>query len=93
MRSHRYHRSDTNAQDIIDALRAVGATVEHIGRPVDIAIGYRGVNYFAEIKTPKGKLRTSQAAFVQRWRGQVQVVRDADSALRMIGAVATARTT
>ena len=87
MGKYQVHRSDGNAQQIIAAWRRVGATVELIGRPTDALVGFRRVNYLFEIKTARGKLRASQAAFLERWRGQVCVVRSVSEALRAIGAV------
>jgi hypothetical protein len=79
------HRSDGNAEAIISAWRRVGATVELIGRPTDALVGFRGTNYLCEIKTPRGRLRASQQAFLTRWRGQAQVVRSVAEALAAIG--------
>ena len=79
------HRSDANAEEIIAAWRRVGATVEAIGRPVDVVVGYKGVNYLAEIKTLRGKLRPRQEAFLETWRGQVAVIRTVAEGFRLIG--------
>jgi hypothetical protein len=81
------HRSDANAKEIIAAWEAVGATVERIGRPVDVAVGFRGRDYLFEIKTAKGKLRASQVAFLARWRGNPnKIIRSVDEGLVAIGA-------
>lgn len=86
MGRYQVHRSDANADEIIDALRAVGASVEPLGRPVDVAVGFRGVTYLLEIKTRRGAVRPSQRDFLERWRGHAAVVRSADEALKEIGA-------
>lgn len=75
MAKYAYHRIDTNAKAIIQALQAGGCTVENLGRPVDIAVGWNGNTYLFEIKTAKGKLRESQIKFVNRWTGHVGVLR------------------
>ena len=75
MAKYAYHRIDTNAKEIIAALEAGGCTVESIGRPVDIAVGWRGQSFLFEIKTAKGKLRESQIKFINRWTGHVGVLR------------------
>ena len=84
MSKYQVHRIDTNAKEIIAALEAGGCTVESIGRPVDIAVGYiewtadgRGIPRTAlfEIKSGKGKLRESQIKFITRWVGHVGVLR------------------
>ena len=84
-------KTDANQQEIIDALRAVGATVQDLsgvgkGAP-DIACGIRGVTYLLEIKNPetKGKLNPAQVKWHEAWRGHVTVVRTIEEALREIG--------
>jgi hypothetical protein len=56
-----------------------------IDRPVDALVGFRGVNHLMEIKTARGKLRASQRAFLDGWRGSVSVVRSVEDALTVIG--------
>jgi hypothetical protein len=82
---YQVHRKDSNHDEIVNGLIAYGATVEPLGRPVDIAVGYEGRNYMLEIKPPKGAVRASQRAFMARWRGQVDVVRSLAEALAVIG--------
>jgi hypothetical protein len=87
MRPSRANRIDANQAEIVAALRDVpGCEVEVIGYPVDLAIAYRGKNWFAEVKGPKGELTPEQVKFFDRWSvGQVNVVRSVDDALRLIG--------
>jgi len=82
-------RVDGNQKEIVAGLRRVGADVQHIhtvghGCP-DIAVGFRGVNYLLEIKTATGTLTDDEALWHATWRGQVDVVRSLDDALRVIG--------
>ena len=82
-------RADANQPYIVRALREVGATVLHIhmvgrGCP-DILVGYRLRNYLLEIKTETGTLTESEASFHDEWCGQVNVVRNADEALAVLG--------
>lgn len=84
-------RTDANQQQIIDAVRAVGAAVYSLhkigsGSP-DLAIGYRGRNYLVEVKVPGGKLNKMQVGFKAMWAGQYDVVSTVDEALRVIGAI------
>ena len=76
----------------VKALRAAGATVQHLhtvghGCP-DILVGIRGCeNYLLEIKDgakppSKRRLTKDEARWHRRWRGQVDVVKDVDEALR-----------
>jgi hypothetical protein len=60
-------------------LRAIGASVEIVGQPLDLLVGHRGVNIIVEVKQPPGprggtskhgqKLNEKQAAFRDTWRG------------------------
>lgn len=83
---------DNNQADIVDALRAVGASVLHLqgleeGAP-DILVGYRGVSFLMELKMDTGRVSKAQKQWHERWRGlRVAVVRSADESLRVIGAV------
>ena len=82
-------RKDGNQQQIVDALRDVGATVAVVnqeGLP-DLLVGFRGRNYLMEVKTSTGRIRTLQRQFFQRWQGYVRVVRTVDEALQLIGVV------
>jgi hypothetical protein len=84
------HRSDANQAAIVDALRAVGATVDVIGEPVDLLCGYRGKNYLMEVKpSEKSRLQPSQVEFFQRWRGAVVKVTSVGEALAAIGITTT----
>ena len=87
---------DANQSEIVAALRRVGASVVDLsavgaGCP-DLLAGYRGVNYFVEIKDgdkfkSQRKLTPAQVQFHDNWRGQICVVETVDEALRAIGAV------
>jgi hypothetical protein len=84
-------RVDQNQPGIVLALRAVGATVQHLhkvgsGCP-DLLVGFRKKNYLLEIKTVTGKLTPDQVTWHEIWQGKVYVVRDIDDALLSIGAV------
>jgi hypothetical protein len=83
-------RTDENQRIIVAALRAAGASVEptyNQGRGVpDIVAGFRGVNYWLEIKTDSGKLTGDEVRWHNEWRGQVAIVRSVEDALREIGA-------
>lgn len=83
------HQLDPNHRTICDGLKAVGASVDPRG-PLDLVVGFRGVNYLLEIKALTGSrryLRPSQAKFISGWAGQVAVVRTLDEALQTIGAI------
>lgn len=85
---------DANQPEIVAALRAVGASVEHLhsvgaGCP-DILVGHKGTNWLIEIKDgskvpSKQKLNTRQVDWHKLWNGQVSIARTAEEALQIIG--------
>jgi hypothetical protein len=89
-------RQDANQSDIVEALRKVGASVYDAspmgnGFP-DLIIGFRKKNYLLEVKNPasgygRSKLAGQQAAFHATWQGCAAVVRTAEEALQVIGAL------
>jgi Holliday junction resolvase len=88
-------RVDANKAAIVAALRAAGATVYDLRRPVDILCGYRGQTVLIEIKVLTGKRAPKAAAytegqstFLRTWKGgPVATVTDPEGALRAIGAL------
>ena len=84
MANYVVHRVDANAEAIWQAMEAAGASV-YRGGPLDGIIGHRGDNLLIEIKTARGKLRTSQKAFLARWKGQAYVIRTVEEGLKLLG--------
>jgi len=84
-------RIDANQPEIVAALRKAGCCVEHlheIGRGCpDLAVGFRGHNYFLEIKSEKGTLTIAETYWHNAWQGQVAIVRTVDEALAAVGAI------
>jgi len=87
---------DGNHVAIVDALRAVGATVTSTaslgGGFVDLVVGYRGANYLLEVKDgslppSRRKLTPREQAFHDGWRGQTAVVETVEQAVKAIGAI------
>lgn len=87
-------RVDANQAQIVEALRAAGATVLHLhmlgsGAP-DLAVGIGGRNYFLEVKDGRRKpserrLTPAEQRWHEDWRGQVAVVGSVGEALAAIG--------
>lgn len=85
---------DRNQPEIVTALRRVGASVALTyrlgsGFP-DLAIGFRGLNLFAEVKDgdappSQQRLTEDEQHFHDSWCGQIAVVRTIDEALRLLG--------
>jgi hypothetical protein len=80
------HRSDPNQPEIVKFARSVGATVDIIGEPVDLLVGWKGRNLLWEVKPdPKAKLRPSQVEFFEKWRGSVERIDSVEDAARSLG--------
>jgi hypothetical protein len=83
--------ADANQPEIVNALRRVGASVQHLhmvgGGCPDILVGFRGRNFLLEIKTRNKKLNQRQLEWFSTWSGKAHVVRTPDEALRTIGAL------
>lgn len=91
--SPRIARVDANQPDIVEALRAAGARVQHIhiighGCP-DILVAFRGRWYVAEIKDSRGQLTPDEVRWHEDFsvQGPVHIWRTARQALRDIGAI------
>lgn len=71
---------DRNQSAVVEALRAAGATVQHLhevgqGCP-DLLVGFGGRNYLVEVKNAAagGSLNDEQKKWHRQWRGQVTVL-------------------
>ena len=90
MASPRWQKKpDANQQDIVEALRKVGAKVYDASRwgggfP-DIVVGHKSCLYLMELKTFSGKLTKDQKKFHTEWTGYISVVRTVKEALQAIG--------
>jgi hypothetical protein len=92
-------RADGNQTEIVEALRQVGTSVEHLhtigGGVPDLLCGrsspcpYCGAHfpqtYLIEIKTEKNWLNARQRNWRAAWRGQLAVVRTIGEALAAVG--------
>jgi hypothetical protein len=88
-------RVDANQAVIVDALRAIGASVQSlamVGRGVpDLLVGFRAQTYLLEVKDGEKppsarRLTPDEAAWHDSWRGQVATVASIEEALHAIGA-------
>ena len=83
-------RRDANEKGIVEALRAVGATVYLLDEPCDLLVGYHGQTILMELKNPKtgyGKkgFNANQKHFAENWKGGAFCLVDSiESALRML---------
>lgn len=85
---------DDNQGEIVAALRRVGCSVQSlagVGRGFpDLAVGFRGRNFFLEVKDGskpprKRRLTPDEEAFHAQWRGHAAVVETVEDALKVVG--------
>lgn len=81
------HRADANQSTLVEALRAIGASVEILGGKgvPDLLVGYEDENYLLEVKPRNKKLNDDQVRWHAEWKGRVVVVRTTADAFRAIG--------
>lgn len=95
---HRGGKVDANQNEVVQALRDVGASVivtSDIGISgfPDLVVGFRGSNYLLEVKNPNGGygrrgFNRNQVSWNNAWRGSPTViVHTSDEALKAIGAI------
>lgn len=94
MRTKHAGKVDANQADIVKALRKAGASVlslSMLGHGVpDLLVGRQGGNpgmWLMEVKGPNGKPTKHQVKFIDAWPHPVHIVRTADEALRLVGAL------
>ena len=80
---------DENQKGIVKDLRAVGISVQSLGRVgegcPDLLLGYKGRNILCEIKTSKGKLKANQEEWIETWGGEkVIVARTSDEIIEYV---------
>lgn len=75
---------DDNQPDIIRALKAVGVSVEIIGKPLDLLLCHRGETILLECKALDGRFTKDQGEFMARWPGRIIVARTPDEAVRLV---------
>ena len=92
MRLHRrFDKPDKNQNEIIVALRSIGAKVVDTsvvgsGFP-DLVCKFRGTLYLIEVKSKKGRLTPKEYDFFEDWGDVTIIVRDPEDALKAIGAI------
>ena len=79
-------KRDSAEPAIVAALRKMGASVAQMSKPVDLAVGFRGRTYLAEVKSGKaGRLTPAQELFIEGWcGGEVRILRSVDDAVAWI---------
>lgn len=81
-------RRDDNEPGIIQALEQVGAKVEQLRQPCDLAVTFRARHFLIEVDNPESKYRKrKQKQLDTLARMRIPMVQTADEALRVIGAM------
>lgn len=85
-------QADANQREIILALKQMGAKAIYLKKPVDLLVGYRGVNVLLEVKNlsaargdaRQGKLTAEEQEFFDTWPGQVEKVTSPQQACEVV---------
>ena len=87
---NRYNaRRDANEPEIVALFEAAGWSVYRLSKPLDLLVSTtQGVTFLVEVKTPKGKLKPSQADFIRTWPGKCYVCKCAIEAQAIVQAEA-----
>lgn len=85
-------KRDASEQAIVKTLLAFGFSVYRLDQPVDLLVGFRGVNYLVEVKTAGTqygkKLNANQQDFNDGWNGLKAIKIDSvDGALEWVMSV------
>ena len=86
-------RVDANQSAVVSALEAAGATVQVVGKPLDLLVGIRGQFILIEVKDgakvkSAQKPTTAQKKFFDRFPGYPWAVVDGpEAALRAVGCI------
>lgn len=83
--ARRAAKIDANQNEIVDALRALGCTVQSLaevgdGCP-DLLVGVEHVDFILEVKIPGEELNARQTKWHREWNGRAHVVWTVDQAL------------
>lgn len=76
-------RVDENQDDIVKAMRAVGASVHVIKEPIDLMVGFRKRTIAMEVKNPDKdwRLTDQQEEFFREFRGEAYIVENVAQAI------------
>lgn len=80
-------RKDDCEGEIVKALRGAGVAVEVVGRPLDLSCAVRAQDgswrtLYIEVKDDDGRLTKPQVEFIERWPGEIHIVRSPSEALK-----------
>lgn len=79
-------KRDANELEIVNGLRAIGASVVFLsskGIP-DLLVCFRNKLYLMEVKMIKGKLTPDQVDFHAKWGGDIYVIKSLEEAINIL---------
>ena len=84
--NRRAARVDANQADIVKALRKINGVTVELGMD-DLLIGYKGVNYWIELKEvgKEKQIKPHQAMLAETWEGQYLITSSLDEILELMG--------
>lgn len=87
---------DINQSAIVDAFRAVGASVYVLDKPCDLLVGIPGYSLLVEVKQVrkrgwKSEKTPAQIKFINEWKGQYAIVYTPDEAIELVNAYRSKR--
>lgn len=82
-------RQDLNQPELVLALRKIGAKVYHLGKPLDLLVGYRGRNILMEIKREDragwaSEFTQEQKDFIDTWPGEIAICHTIEEAINAV---------
>lgn len=80
----RARKVDRNQAEIVQALRAIGASVHVIEEPVDLMVGWRKRTIALEVKNGNWRLTPQQEKFFRDYEGEAYLVENVNQALMAV---------
>jgi hypothetical protein len=82
-------RVDSNQQELVQAMRKIGAKVYHVRKPLDLLVGYRGRNILVEVKRPEKKghadeFTKEEKEFIEGWPGEIAICYTVEEAINAV---------
>jgi len=79
-------KGDDNRQELVEAMKKIGARVYPVGKPLDYLVTFRKRTMLVEIKNPDGKNRLTkeQEEFIAGWDGEIHICRSVQEVVNAV---------